>query len=251
MTRLSSKPCLFCYIFVMSETKKLFKMGLSDVKEFMPDKPVTFDPPKMMFVWDDEDANDPETGAPYLAEVFYVNPGLGVKRVFARGDGMAAQNMGATWDHCAETTGMGAKAVYDYLQDTKDDAKIATDEDEPSIVTYLELQEWVAKGNGQVLVRCKDELSHTPVYANTVTYPEGKDNEIVPWVRTARMGECYIMVRRYGDKEPANPTREYMRVPAPGYSSVAVLDSATHKNSGTCSHDVPDWNTVTKEGRNG
>lgn len=131
------------------------------------------------------------------------------------------------------------------------DAKIATDEDEPSIVTYLELQEWVANGNGQVLVRCKDEISHTPVYTNTVTYPEGKDNEIVPWVRTARMGECYIMIRRYGDKEPANPTREYMRVPAPGYSSVAVLDSATHKNSRTCSHDVPDWNTVTKEGRNG
>ena len=47
MARLSSKPCLFCYIFVMSETKKLFKMGLSDVKEFMPDKPVTFDPEEL------------------------------------------------------------------------------------------------------------------------------------------------------------------------------------------------------------
>ena len=190
----------------------------------MPDKPMAFDPPKPMLVWDDDDANDPESGAPYLAEVFYVNPGLGAKRVFAHGDGMAARNMGATWDHCAETAVRAVKAVYDYLSDTKDDAKTATDEDEPSIVTYLELQKWVANGNGQVLVRCKDEISYTPVYSNTVTYPEGKDNETVPWVRTANFGECYIMVRKYGDKEPANPTREYMGVPDPGYSSVAVPD---------------------------
>ena len=285
MARLSSKPCLFCYIFVMSETKKLFKMGLSDVKEFMPDKPVTFDPPKMMFVWDDEDANDPETGAPYLAEVFYVNPGLGVKRVFARGDGMAAQNMGATWDHCAETTGMGAKAVYDYLHDTKDDVKIVTDEADrlrnaSSIVTYRELSEWLSRGNGQVMIGRMNDAIVPPCYSNTISYIKQYDDVRVPCSLTVASGETYFKVRKYGDKEFVDPTREYMEIPKPGYSSVAVADTAI-KNlppqvcqdcsvpppaiprqvaynlglmPGQCFHDSriqPDWNAYTKEGRNG
>ena len=243
----------------MSETKKLFKMSLSDVKEFLPDKPVTFDPPKMMFVWDGEDANDPETGAPYLAEVFYVNPGLGAKRVFAHGDGMAARNMGATWDHCAETAGMGAKAVYDYLSDKKDDAKITTDcmRHEGPIVTYRELSEWLSRGKGQVLIGRMNDAIVPPIYSNTIAYAVALDNETVPWERTACTGETYYRVRKYGDDKPSAPTRQYMEVPDPGYSSVAVPDSVAHNlglNPGQCFHDSriqPDWIAYTKEGRNG
>lgn len=246
----------------MAETK-LFKINLSDVKEFLPDKPVTFDPPKMMYVWDDEDANDPDSGAPYLAEVFYVNPGLGVKRVFAHGDGMSAKNMGATWDHCAETPGMGAKAIYAYLHGTKDDAKKFTESTdcmrhEGPIVTYRELSEWLSRGKGQVLIGRMNDAIVPPIYSNTIAYAVGLDNETVPWERTACTGETYYRVRKYGDDKPVAPTRQYMEVPDPGYSSVAVPDSVVYNLGlmpGQCFHayasNQPDWNAYTKEGRNG
>ena len=247
----------------MAETTKLFKINLSDVKEFLPDKPVTFDPPKMMYVWDDEDANDPESGAPYLAEVFYVNPGLGAKRVFAHGDGMAAQKMGATWDHCAETTGMGATAIHAYLHGTKNDAKIFTESTdcmrhEGPIVTYRELSEWLSKGKGQVLIGRMNDAIVPPIYSNTIAYAIELDNKTVPWERTACTGDTYYRVRKYGDDKPVAPTRQYMEVPDPGYSSVAVPDSVAYNLGlmpGQCFHayasNQPDWDAYTKEGRNG
>lgn len=240
----------------MSDSNVCFKVDLSSVKEFSPDKPVAFDPPKMMYVWDDDDANDPESGAPFLAEVFYVNPCLGVKRVFARGDGMAAHNMGTTWDHCAETTGMDARAIVAYLAGTKDKSDAfcsSTDcmRHEGPIVTYRELSEWLSRGKGQVLIGRINDAIVPPSYSNAIAYEVSLDNETVPWERTACMGETYFRVRKYGDDKPVAPTRQYMEVPASGYSSVAVPDSVAHKSPGKCSHDVPDWNTVIKEGRNG
>ena len=239
----------------------------------MPDKPVTFDPPKMMFVWDDEDANDPETGAPYLAEVFYVNPGLGVKRVFARGDGMAAQNMGATWDHCAETTGMGwafAKAYIDGTLGSREPldhhvAKIFNDDDVKvnpyaGLATYRELSEWLSKGKGQVLMARQDDAIIPSTITNTLAYPRHLDEKPVPYSLTAGTGEMYYKIRRYGDTEFVDPLRKNLEESP----CKAVLDSAVEvpesvKNNiglhpGQCFHHLvstPDWSTVVDEGNHG
>ena len=92
-----------------------FKPGtvkLSGLTEFRPEKPVMFDPPETMYVWDDDDVADGDGGsAPYFASVVYVNPNMSVHGVLAHGDGLSARNMGASWDHCARITSFGADAI--------------------------------------------------------------------------------------------------------------------------------------------
>lgn len=257
---------------------------ITSLKEFLPERPVMFDPPKLMYVWNGFDDADSLT----LADVAYVNPSLSVNRVLAFGMDVSARNMGTTWNHCAEccttlgnherdalvqdsarkeespeqaeTTGMGAKAIYDYLSDKKDDAKITTDcmRHEGPIVTYRELSEWLSRGKGQVLIGRMNDAIVPPSYSNTIAYAVGLDNETVPWERTACTGETYYRVRKYGDNKPSAPTRQYMEVPDPGYSSVAVPDSVAYNLGlmpGQCFHayssNQPDWNAYTKEGRNG
>ena len=257
----------------MSENKPLFKITLSDIAEFIPEKPVSFDPPKVMYVWDDDDANSPDTAAPYLAEVFYVNPRLGVKRVFAHGDGMAAQNAGTTWDHCAETTGTGALYAHAHLEgrlpDVKEDdsvIKIFSEGTEckhrsSEVATYRELSKWLSKGNGQVMIARVNDFIIPPCYSNTISYPKDYDNKPVPWSRTAGTGETYYKVRKYDDEQFVDPTREYMDLDK---KSVAVLDSAVEvpesvkynlgQQPGQCFHHLvstPDWSTVVDEGNHG
>lgn len=246
---------------------------LSDIKEFLPEGPVLFNPPKTMYVWDDDDANDPETSAPYLAEVLYVNPSLGVKRVFARGNGMAAQNAGATWDHCAETTGTGRLFAQAYIDGTLGSReqldhhviKIFNDDDvkiNPSagLATYRELSEWLSKGKGQVLMARQDDAINPPTITNTLAYPNHLDEKPVPYSLTAGTGEMYYKIRRYDDTEFVDPLRKNLEEPpcqAVLDSAVEVPESVKHNlglQPGQCFHHLastPDWSTVVDEGNHG
>ena len=120
-----------------------------------------------------------------------------------------------------------------------------------------ELSEWLSRGKGQVLIGRMNDAIVPPIYSNTIAYAVALDNETVPWERTACTGETYYRVRKYGDDKPSAPTRQYMEVPDPGYSSVAVPDSVAYNlglKPGQCFHDSriqPDWIAYTKEGRNG
>ncbi len=82
------------------------------LKEFKSDKPVAFDPPKNMLVWDDDDrmcrcavvlAYLPESTSPVIVDCSF-------------------------WQHCAEIP----------------------EESKPRRATNLELAKWLAQGNGQV-----------------------------------------------------------------------------------------------------
>ena len=85
-----------------NKTNTTKTVRLSGVTEYHPEKPVMFDPPKLMYVWDEDDvACGDEGDAPYLASVLYVNPQMAGNGVLAQGDGSSAKNFGTTWDHCA------------------------------------------------------------------------------------------------------------------------------------------------------
>lgn len=216
---------------------------LSGLTEYRPEKPVMFDPPKLMYVWDEDDvAYGDEGDAPYFANVLYVNPQMAGNGVLAQGDGSSAQNFGTTWDHCAlieecnKAPSFGSTldkcdnsdphyrsidhiplAVYEYLQ-SSDACHVSHDD----IVTHRELSQWLAEGNGEVLY-CKQWKSDVfPQYSNAFKYRAERENLPVVWKRTACGEEVYVMVRKYGDKQPAHPTYEYMGI---AHGSI-VVDSA-------------------------
>lgn len=216
---------------------------LSGLTEYRPEKPVMFDPPKLMYVWDEDDvAYGDEGDAPYFASVLYVNPQMAGNGVLAQGDGSSAKNFGTTWDHCAlieecnKAPSFGSTpdkcdnsdphyrsidhiplAVYEYLQ-SSDACRVSHDE----IVTHRELSQWIAEGKGEVLY-CKQGNSDVfPQYSNAFKYRAERENLPVVWKRTACGEEVYVMVRKYGDKKPAHPTYEYMGI---AHGSI-VADSA-------------------------
>ena len=195
---------------------------LSGVTEYHPDKPVMFDPPKLMYVWDDDDAAKCYVT---VAKVVYVNPNMVCKGVLAHGDGQVARNMGASWDHCAfmdtqpkdnsdpayRSYHNTPKAVWDYIAEAKDKGDHTSNDE---IVTYRELAQWLADGRGQVLLCKKWDSVVFPKYATSISYNARLDDAQVPWTRTAHGDEVYFMVRKFGDNEPSHPTYKYMGLAA-------------------------------------
>jgi len=196
---------------------------LSHVTEFRPEKPMMFDPPKLMYVWDEDDVVEGDNGdAPYFASVIYVNPRMVGHGVLAEGDGASAKNFGTTWDHCAlieecnkapsfgaDASIGGTAAPYWYGFFT-DDNNLPDDE----IVTHRELSQWLAEGKGEVLY-CKHGSSDVfPQYSNSFKYRAERENLPVVWELTACGEEVYVMVRKYGDKQPSHPTYKYMGLAA-------------------------------------
>jgi hypothetical protein len=208
---------------------------LSHVTEFRPEKPVMFDPPKLMFVWDEDDVVEGDNGAaPYFASVIYVNPRMVGHGVLAEGDGASAKNFGTTWDHCAlieecnKAPSFGSTlgkrdnsdpryrsidhiplAVYEYLQ-SSDACHVSHDE----IVTHRELSQWVGEGKGEVLYCKRGESDVFPQYSNSFKYRAERENLPVVWARTVCGEDLYVMVRKYGDKQPSHPTYKYMGLAA-------------------------------------
>lgn len=202
-------------------------MKLSGLTEFRPEKPVMFDPPETMYVWDGDGGT-----APYFASVVYVNPNMSMCGVLAHGDSLSARNMGVSWDHCARITSFGAdaipapkdnsdpayrsyhntpKEVWDYIAEYKDKGDHTSNDE---IVTYRELAQWLAEGKGEALYceRRKGRIYST--YSNAIAYNPENSDVPVTWKGTA-IGECtFYMVRKYGDKQPSHPTYKYMGLAA-------------------------------------
>lgn len=87
-----------------------------ELKEFKSDKPIVFDPPKEMLVWDvDEDNDDAVIPDDPVLVCAYI-PTREMKVITSH----------ASWQHCAEVP----------------------KEPKPCHATNIELMEWLAKGNG-------------------------------------------------------------------------------------------------------
>lgn len=84
-----------------------------EVKEFTSDKPVVFDPPKKMLVWDD----NTDTAIPQHVCAFVPNREEGLSAVICKS---------SHWQHCAEIP----------------------KEIKPRNATYLELAKWLMQGKG-------------------------------------------------------------------------------------------------------
>lgn len=127
-----------------------------ELKEFESEKPVLFDPPKLMLVWNNGD-DEPAT-----EQVFAFIPNR-CYPVIATND-----NLG----HCAEIP----EVLY-------------------RRATNRELAKWIAHGNGQI--HCSGGI-RTWIEHN---YDIGRDNDACPNI---------IKVRKWGDQEWHEPTREYL-----------------------------------------
>ena len=90
------------------------KYNGTELNEFTSDRPVVFDPPKKMLVWDDSSIR------PQLETVLAYIPGCRYR----------AAAKGASWEYCAE--------IPEELPE----------EPKSRRATYLELAKWLAQGNG-------------------------------------------------------------------------------------------------------
>lgn len=88
-----------------------------ELKEFTSEKPVVFDPPKKMLVWDSDDWNYPETADVYAFMPAWRYPVATTTQTFV---------------HCAEIP----------------------EETKPRRATNLELAKWLAQGNGIYRLTC-------------------------------------------------------------------------------------------------
>lgn len=198
----------------------------TSLKEFLPDRPVMFDPPKLMYVWNGFDDID----SPTLADVAYVNPFLSVNRVLALGMNVSARNMGTTWNHCAECcTTLGNHERDALVQDSacKEESPERSEPDQlpTEIVTHRELARWVSDGNGQVILFRMNDRIETPHWSTSFSYCPGLDKMAVPTEGKVGVGEIYVKVRRYGDDNAADPTREYL-----GLVDTEHIEYATYCN---------------------
>ena len=125
-----------------------------ELKEFTSDKPVVFDPPKLMLVWNDCDSGPSE------ANVFAVIP----NRCYPV---IGTDN---SFDHCAEIPEESSKQV-----------------------TVIQLAEWVSKGFGLI--------KRAGYITNYVSFLYDDEHSPVSNVS---------LVRKWGDKEWHEPTREYL-----------------------------------------
>ena len=127
-----------------------------ELNEFTSDKPVVFDPPKRMLVWDCNDETPTEV------DVIAFIPNRYHK---------AIEKM-SVYIHCAEIPDTGSE-----------------------LATNRELAKWLVQGNGQ----CK--TGGSPRLWTEHPYDIGHDEEACPNT---------IKVRKWGDKEWHEPTREYL-----------------------------------------
>lgn len=123
-----------------------------ELKEFESEKPVLFDPPKLMFVWNDGD-NEPATEQVFAFIPNRCYPVIGTDNSF---------------DHCAEIP----------------DSELAT---------VIQLAEWASKGFGI--------MKRSGYITTDLSFDEGSENRPV---------SDGILVRKWGDKEWHEPTREYL-----------------------------------------
>lgn len=120
-------------------------------------EPQIFDPPKPMFVWD-EDWNEPK-----IWEVWSIAPPSAKQRC-------PVYTITCNWKHCAEIP-------------------------EQKRATYLQLMEWLAKGNGMWKIRDTNNiLSHFPLSE------ESLDEDV----------EDDILIRSFGSNEWLEPTLKNM-----------------------------------------
>lgn len=70
-------------------------------------------------------------------------------------------------------------------------------------ITYRELAEWLAKGNGE----WKHEPSHSGTVYTTFKYLE----ERADWPIVINEDNQIILVRRFGEKEWHSPTKDYIK----------------------------------------
>ena len=123
-----------------------------ELKEFESEKPVVFDPPKRMLVWNDCDDE------PSKDNVFAFIPKTHF-RVIGTDD---------SFDHCAEIP----------------DSELAT---------FIQLAEWASKGFG--IMKRSDYIT------TDLSFDEGSENSPV---------SDNVLVRKWGDNEWHEPTREYL-----------------------------------------
>ena len=126
-----------------------------EIKEFTSDKPVVFDPPKLMLLWND--CSD----EPFEGEVFAFIPNTHFPVIGSY----------YSFDHCAEIPEVMCRRA-----------------------TNRELAKWLVLGNGQY------KVSGGRIWTEH-HYDIGQDDD-----------DCskFINVRKWGDKEWHEPTREYL-----------------------------------------
>jgi hypothetical protein len=188
----------------------------TSLKEFLPERPVMFDPPKLMYVWNGFDDVD----SPMLADVAYVNPSLSVNRVLALGMNVSARNMGTTWNHCAECcTTLDeenrehlVQGIKEYRQASGEQSRIGATKLTGEMATHKELSRWLSDGNGQVMVARKMDGITPLQWGTSFSYTIDRDDVSVPCEGGVGVGEQYVKVRKYGDTKSADPTREYLGI---------------------------------------
>lgn len=127
-----------------------------ELKEFTSDKPVLFDPPKLMLVWNDgDDEPSKDNVSAFIPNRCY--PVIGTN-----------DNL----DHCAEIPEVLCRRA-----------------------TNRELAKWLVLGNGQCNVNGGDWIWTEHFY------DIGHDDDAC---------SKFIKVRKWGDKEWHEPTREYL-----------------------------------------
>jgi hypothetical protein len=206
---------------------------LTSIKEFRPEKTVTFDPPKLMYVWNDGDLANPDICWYRLAKVIYVNPSLVSNGVLAMGDGADAHNMGVPWDHCAECcTTLGeedrehlVQGIKEYRQASGEQSRIGAAKLTSEMATHKELSRWLSDGNGQVMVARKMDGITPLQWGTSFSYTIDLDDVSVPCEGGVAVGEQYVKVRKYGDTKSADPTREYL-----GFVDDKKVELATYCN---------------------
>ena len=125
-----------------------------ELKEFESEKPVLFDPPKLMLVWNDGNSE------PLKENVFAFFPNR-CYPVIGTNDNL---------DHCAEIP-----------------------EESSEMATVIQLAEWVSKGFGLI--------KRAGYITNYVSFLDGDEHSPASDVS---------LVRKWGDKEWHEPTREYL-----------------------------------------
>lgn len=127
-----------------------------ELKEFESEKPVLFDPPRKMLVWDYDDE------IPTEEDVIAFIPNRYHKVI---------EQMSVSI-HCAEIPDTGSE-----------------------LATNREIAKWLAQGNGQIHFSggIRTWIEHN--------YDIGRDNDACPNI---------IKVRKWGDQEWHEPTREYL-----------------------------------------
>ena len=126
-----------------------------ELKEFTSEKPVIFDPPKRMLVW------DYDYGPPTEVEALAFIPNRRHRVI----------DQTCAYIHCAEIPDKGSE-----------------------LATNRELAKWLAHGNGQYKVSGGKIWTEHP-------YDVGQDDDAC---------SNFIKVRKWGDKEWHEPTREYL-----------------------------------------